>query len=105
MVMTKLLEKKLVKMYRLLIIFFCLLMFFQPSNILIFWTITHYFLMSIADLVCICIHMSTKNTTTQDIGQGSNPIHIKWNAAKQNEFVESIFNNETAFQMYKKFKE
>jgi hypothetical protein len=27
----------------------------------------------------------------------SNPIHIKWNAAKQSEFVESIFNNETAF--------
>ena len=23
--------------------------------------------------------------------------HIKWNAAKQSEFVESIFNNETAF--------
>jgi hypothetical protein len=40
-----------------------------------------------------------KNTTTQDIGQGSNPIHIKWNAAKQSEFVESIFNNETAFLM------
>jgi len=38
-----------------------------------------------------------KNTTTQDIGQGSNSIHIKWNAAKQSEFVESIFNNETAF--------
>ena len=53
-------KKKLVKMYRLLIIFFCLLMFFQPSNILIFWTIIHYFLMSIADLVCICIQMSTK---------------------------------------------
>ena len=34
--------------------------FFQPSNILIFWTVTHYFLMSIADLVCICIQMSTK---------------------------------------------
>ena len=47
----KTVEKKLVKMYRLLIIFFCLLMFFQPSNILIFWTIIHYFLMSIADLV------------------------------------------------------
>ena len=38
-----------------------------------------------------------KNITTQDIGQGSNPIHIKWNATKQSEFVESIFNNETAF--------
>jgi hypothetical protein len=38
-----------------------------------------------------------KNTTTQDIGQGSNPIHIKWNAAKQSEFAESNFHNETAF--------
>ena len=37
------------------------------------------------------------NTTTQDIGQGSNSIHIKWNAAKQSEFVESIFNDETTF--------
>jgi hypothetical protein len=42
-----------------------------------------------------------KNTTTQDIGQGSNPIHIKWNAAKQSEFVESIFNNETALDKRK----
>ena len=38
-----------------------------------------------------------KNTTIQDIGHGSNSIHIKWNTAKQNEFVQSICNNETAF--------
>ena len=37
------------------------------------------------------------NTTTQDIGQGSNSIHIKWNAAKQSEFVQSFFGNETTF--------
>jgi bisphosphoglycerate-dependent phosphoglycerate mutase len=54
-----------------------------------------------SDVHCgLSVHLHTnvnKNTTTQDIGQGSNPIHIKWNAAKQSEFIESIFNNETAF--------
>jgi hypothetical protein len=38
------------------------------------------------------VHLHTnvnKNTTTQDIGQGSNPIHIKWNAAKQSECLST----------------
>lgn len=72
-------------------------MFFQPSNILIFWTIIHYFLIDVHCELSVYLHTNVnKNTTTQDIGQGSNPIHIKWNGAKQSEFVESIFNNETA---------
>jgi hypothetical protein len=44
-----------------------------------------------SDVHCgLSVHLHTnvnKNTTTQDIGQGSNPIHIKWNAAKQSEFA------------------
>jgi hypothetical protein len=95
MVMTKLLEKKLVKMYRLLIIFFCLFVFpaikyFDILDYNSLFSDVHCIHMSIA---CTC----QKNTTTQDIGQGSNSIHIKWNAAKQNKFGQSIFNNETAF--------
>ena len=47
----------------------------------------------------VYLHMSTNRFTINSTrGHCSKSNYIKWNPAKQNEFVESIFGNEDAFR-------